>query len=72
MFRKDIWKKIRPVHGVEKLFNTEIFLNLKNKKIPWRTVNVNHYPRVAGKPTGGSVKVIIRMFRELWDLKKAQ
>jgi glycosyltransferase involved in cell wall biosynthesis len=69
MFRRDIWKTIRPVHGVEKLFNTEMFLRLKRNKIPWLTVNVPHYPRIAGNPTGGSVRVIIRMFWELWNLR---
>ena len=72
MFRRDIWKDIRPTHGVEKLFNTEMFLNLKAKKIPWHQVNVPHYPRRAGSPTGGSPRVIVRMFQELWNLKKAQ
>lgn len=69
MFRRDIWKTIRPVHGVEKLFNTEMFLRLKRNNIPWLTVNVPHYPRIAGNPTGGSVRVIMRMFKELWDLR---
>jgi glycosyltransferase involved in cell wall biosynthesis len=69
MFTKEIWKDIRPVHGVEKLFNTEMFLRLKRKKIRWHMINVPHYPRRAGTPTGGSVRVIIRMFRELWDLR---
>jgi glycosyltransferase involved in cell wall biosynthesis len=69
LFRRDIWKDIRPTHGVEKLFNTEIFLRLKRKGIPWHTVDVPHYPRTAGTPTGGSVKVIIRMFKELWGLR---
>ena len=70
-FRRDIWPQIRPVHGVEKLFNTEMFLNLKRKRIPWFQVNVPHYPRRAGKQTGGSVRVIFRMFKELWDLRRA-
>ena len=69
MFRRDIWKDIRPTRGVEKLFNTEMFLHLKRKKIAWTQVNVPHYPRTAGTPTGGSVRVIIRMFKELWDLR---
>ncbi len=72
MFKKEIWPKIRPVHGVEKLFNTEMFLKLKRQGIPWATVNVPHYPRRAGTPTGGSVKVILRMFKELWDLRWAR
>lgn len=69
LFKRDIWPTIRPTRGVEKLFNTEMFLRLKRNKIPWKTVNVPHYPRRAGTPTGGSVRVILRMFRELWDLR---
>jgi len=53
LFRRDIWPKIRPEHGVEKLFNTEMFLKLKRQRIPWFQVNVPHYPRRAGKQTGG-------------------
>ena len=68
-FRRDIWKDIRPTRGVEKLFNTEMFLRLKHKKIPWHQVNVPHYPRRLGTPTGGSPRVILRMFKELWDLR---
>ncbi len=69
MFSKDIWPTIRPTRGVEKLFNTEMFLRLKRNNIPWKTVNVPHYPRLLGTPTGGSIRVIFRMFKELWDLR---
>lgn len=71
MFRREIWEDIRPRHGVEKLFNTEMFLRLKQAGIPWIQVKVPHYPRVAGTPTGGSIRVILRMFRELFDLKSS-
>lgn len=70
LFKKDIWKEIRPEHGVEKLFNTEVFLRLRNAGIPWKQVDVPHYPRTAGKQTGGSVRVIIRMFKELLGLRR--
>lgn len=72
LFRRDIWPLIRPTRGIEKLFNTEMFMRLKRNNIPWKTVNVPHYPRRAGTPTGGSVRVIIRMFKELWDLRTAR
>lgn len=71
MFRKSIWPSIRPIHGVEKLFNTEIFLHLKQQHIDWYQVSVPHYPRTAGTPTGGSARVIIRMFQELMALKRS-
>lgn len=71
VFRREIWPRIRPEHGVEKLFNTEVFLNLKRAHIPWHQVDVPHYPRTAGNPTGGSFKVILRLFKEMLALKRA-
>jgi len=70
MFHRSIWPLIRPEYGVEKLFNTEVFLRLKRCSIPWRQVNVPHFPRLAGAQTGGSVRVILRMFKELLDLRR--
>ncbi len=70
VMKKEIWPKIRPTYGVEKLFNTEVFLRLKRNHIPWKTVDVPHYPRTAGNPTGGSLRVIARMFKEMWDLRR--
>ena len=69
VFRKDIWQRIRPVYGVEKLFNTELYLRLRREKIRWKQIDVPHYPRRSGTPTGGSLRVIARMFREIADLK---
>jgi len=69
IFKREIWPAIRPTRGVEKLFNTEMFIRLKQNRIPWKTVNVPHYPRKAGSPTGGSVRVIIRMFQELMKIR---
>ncbi len=69
VFHRDLWPIIRPTHGVEKLFNTELFLRLKENGIPWLTVDVPHYPRIAGNPTGAKLYVIVRMFQELWGLR---
>lgn len=70
VMKRDIWQTIRPTYGVEKLFNTEVFLRLKRAHIPWKYVDVPHYPRKAGNPTGGSIRVIGRMFKEAWDLRR--
>lgn len=70
VFKKEIWPWIRPEHGVEKLFNTEMHLRMKKQGIPWLIIPVNHYPRLKGHPTGADLSVIIRMFKELWELKK--
>ena len=71
MFQRAIWKNIRPEYGVEKLFNTEMFLRLKVQKIPWKQVMVEHYPRRSGAQTGGSPRVIARMFLELFHLRRS-
>lgn len=68
-FKRQIWQDIRPDYGVEKLFNTEAFLRMKRKGIPWMQVDVPHYPRTAGNPTGAKLYVIVRMFQELWNLR---
>ena len=71
MFTKEIWPKIRPLYGVEKLFNTEMYLRLRDEGIHYVQVDVPHYHRRAGSPTGGSLRVIRRMFEELRDLRRA-
>lgn len=69
VMRKETWQRIRPVYGTEKLFNTELFLRLKKNRIAWKQVDVPHYPRRAGTPTGGSLRVIVKMFAEIARLR---
>ncbi|MBI3336099.1 glycosyltransferase family 2 protein [Candidatus Peregrinibacteria bacterium] len=69
LFKRELWSGIRPIYGIEKMFNTELFLRLKTMGVVWRQVDVRHFPRHGGHPTGASVKVIGRMFKELWKLR---
>lgn len=69
VFTKQLWPTIRPLYGSEKFFNTELYLRLKQAGIPWKQVDVPHYPRTAGSPTGGSGRVIVHMLKELIDLR---
>lgn len=71
LFRRDTWKRVRPSHNVEKLFNTEMFMNLKHEGITWETVDVPHYPRLSGTPSGGS-RLIMRTLEELMELRRAK
>ena len=59
IFRTDLWPKMRPLYGTEKFFNTEIYLRLKKAGLPWKQIDVPHYPRAAGTPCGGSGRVIV-------------
>lgn len=72
VFRRSIWKSIRPVYATGALINGEMFFALKNAKIAWEEVAVPHYPRTAGKPTGANLGVILRTFKELWQLKRSR
>ncbi|MDA1209249.1 MAG: glycosyltransferase family 2 protein [bacterium] len=71
VFQRDIWQNIRPETGTGALFNGEVFLRLKKKGIEWKQVEVSHYPRTAGIQTGAKPGVILRMFRELLELRKS-
>jgi glycosyltransferase involved in cell wall biosynthesis len=52
------------------LISTEILARAVRKGYRITERGVHHYPRTAGKPTGGNLKVILRAFRELWRLRR--
>jgi glycosyltransferase involved in cell wall biosynthesis len=70
LFTRDAWARIRPRHGLGALFNAELFLRAQAEGIEWRQVPVTHHPRRHGKATGADAKVIARMFRELFALRR--
>jgi glycosyltransferase involved in cell wall biosynthesis len=69
LFRRSLWPTIRPEYATGALINGEMFLRLKHAGIRWAETPVPHYPRLAGKPTGANLRVILRTFKELWQLK---
>jgi len=71
VFRRSLWPQIRPMYATGALFNAELFLALRGKGVPWEEVPVPHYPRLHGTSTGGKFSVALRMFRELWALKRS-
>jgi hypothetical protein len=52
------------------LISTEILARAVRKGYTITERGVHHYPRTAGKQTGGSLKVIFRAFRELCKLRR--
>jgi glycosyltransferase involved in cell wall biosynthesis len=69
-FHRSIWPVIRPIHSTGALFNAEVFMRLQHAGFSWIQVSVPHYPRMAGEQTGANIKVILKMFKELWKLRK--
>jgi glycosyltransferase involved in cell wall biosynthesis len=72
LFRRSIWKTIRPVCATGALINAEMFYAMKHAGIGWKETLVPHYPRLAGNPTGAKLGVILRTFKELWVLKRSR
>lgn len=70
LFRRSLWSSIRPRMVTGALFNAELFLRLMKANIAWEQIPVLHYPRLLGTPTGAKAAVILRMFRELWKLRR--
>ncbi|MFN8676726.1 MAG: glycosyltransferase family 2 protein [Thermomicrobiales bacterium] len=68
LFRGDMLRSL-PLSAPGALINTEIQAKARRQKARVQQVGVHHYPRVAGTPTGGNPRVIMRAMREtlvLW------
>lgn len=65
VFRREI------LQGLEQetagaMVTVELLAKLTKRGFTYKQVGVHHYPRRAGKQSGGSLKVILRAFRELF------
>jgi glycosyltransferase involved in cell wall biosynthesis len=68
LFRGDLLRGL-PLSAPGALINTEIQAKARRQRARVQQVGVHHYPRVAGSPTGGNPRVILRAMREtmvLW------
>jgi glycosyltransferase involved in cell wall biosynthesis len=68
LFRGDLLRGM-PLSAPGALINTEIQAKARRQGASLQQVGVHHYPRVAGTPTGGSPRVIVRAMGEtllLW------
>ncbi len=69
VFTKETWGMIRPEHSTGALVNAEMFYRAQNAGIRWVVVDVHHAPRKFGLQTGANLSVILRMFKELWEVR---
>ncbi|MCM8774754.1 MAG: glycosyltransferase family 2 protein [Candidatus Omnitrophica bacterium] len=60
--------KTLPLKSTGALINAEILYYAQKKGLHVCEVPVRHYPRPAGNQTGGNPRVILRAFRELFQL----
>jgi glycosyltransferase involved in cell wall biosynthesis len=69
LYRRSLFEGMRLV-STGALIDTEILARAARKGCTIVQRGVRHYPRVAGRPTGANLRVIIRAFRELFHLYK--
>ncbi len=67
LFRGDMLRSL-PLTAPGALINTEIQAKARRQGARLQQVGVHHYPRVAGNPTGGSPRVIVRAMGETMTL----
>jgi glycosyltransferase involved in cell wall biosynthesis len=54
------------------MMSAEMLIRLERMGVQFKQVPVSHYPRLHGVATGAHPRVIVRAFRELFDLYKGQ
>lgn len=69
MFRKKVFSRIA-IEADGAVASAELLIKLKRNGFSYAEVGVNHYPRLAGNPTGAKVGVIIKAMKELLSLRK--
>lgn len=68
MFKKEALEKIMPLRSEGAMITTEILAKSKRKKLKIKQVEVTHYPRKYGTPTGANLPVIVRAILESFML----
>jgi glycosyltransferase involved in cell wall biosynthesis len=69
VYKRSLFDEIEMI-STGALIDTEILARFRQKGYTIAQVGVHHYPRIAGKATGANIKVILRAFRELLQLRK--
>jgi glycosyltransferase involved in cell wall biosynthesis len=69
LYRRSIFDRIK-MESTGALIDTEILARAARKGYTITQRGVHHYPRTAGRQSGASLRVILRAFRELWQLRR--
>ncbi|MGA8360012.1 MAG: glycosyltransferase family 2 protein, partial [Candidatus Dormiibacterota bacterium] len=59
----------RGLHADGALVSTELLVRARRSGYRLMDVGVHHYPRTTGRATGADIGVVLRAFRELWQLR---
>ena len=64
LFKREVWERIT-VHSGGATFSAELLVKARACGYRIRELPVKHLPRLAGHPTGGNLRVIVRAFRDI-------
>jgi glycosyltransferase involved in cell wall biosynthesis len=67
LFRRSVFERVQ-IRSVGAMVNTEIFAQAIRFKMRIKEVEVTHYPRRHGQPSGAKLRVIVKAFRELFRM----
>lgn len=68
MMKKEVYKKIQPLVGEEKVTQIEMLVKARKKGFTFAEVGVHHYPRESGTQTGANIKVVFKSILDLFKL----
>jgi len=69
LYRREIFDRI-VMKSEGALIDAEVLARAQRKGYTIGQVGVHHYPRLAGEQSGANLKVILRAFKELFQLRK--
>lgn len=69
LYRRRIFDEIT-MESTGALIDTEILARAVRKGYTITQKGVHHYPRTAGRQSGASLRVVLRAFKELWQLRR--
>ena len=68
MIKKEVYKKVQPLVGEEKVTQIEMLVKAKRMGFKFAEVGVSHYPRTSGTQTGAKLKVVVKSVFDLFKL----
>jgi glycosyltransferase involved in cell wall biosynthesis len=64
LFRREVIAPME-IESRGAMFIAEFLIKAMTAGVKYTEIGVNHYPRVAGHPTGGQIRVVVRAFQEM-------
>jgi glycosyltransferase involved in cell wall biosynthesis len=69
LFRRSVFERVQ-ISSVGAMVNTEILCQATRFGMRIKEVEVTHYPRDYGQPSGAKLRVIVKAFRELFRMRR--